>query len=652
MKLLRLILRADPLLFLSAAFLGLLSGALGAVILFLINQAASNYTAASNLAILFFVCLAVFLISEIAAQFLVIRISQRSVITLRNKIIANVLARSYWRSENRAAEILSALSADVATITQSAKGIPLLLTNVALIVGVIVYLFWLSWQLSLIFCVAFLFGTVSMDLIRRRARKQFVRSRKLQDRLFEHFRTIGNSLKEFKLNASLQNSFLKEDFTPTAENFSRRNTKAFTLFLASGSSGRIFFYVLIGTVLFGAREFIQVDDSKIVSFILAVIFMKGPVEWFLNWLPVLQRASVALDELEKFGGIRGPGTLEIVEPTPMPVKKIALKDLAFEYPGRPGRDPFGVGPLNLEFQPGLHFIVGGNGSGKTTSAKLLSALYTATSGKMIINDEITLSRENVASYRHAIGAVFQNVSVLSRISMTSNEDRLRVEKYLELFELAKKIRFINGYFTTVEALSVGQQKRLALISTLFYDRPVYIFDEWAADQDPRFRTIFYTGILEDLRKRNKIVIVISHDDRYYYVADQIIHLEYGQQIQYQPFENSLGQILLSRKAISFDQLEQALEEQRNSKLQEKLGETIVRLGFADSTTVRIALVAQLGLGQILLELGLITADQLETALQEQKETREGTRIGEVLVKLGYLTDLEVEVVMGMKIVRP
>jgi putative ATP-binding cassette transporter len=60
------------------------------------------------------------------------------------------------------------------------------------------------------------------------------------------------------------------------------------------------------------------------------------------------------------------------------------------------------------------------------------------------------------------------------------------------------------------------------------DRPIYLFDEWAANQDPIFRTVFYSQILPDLKARGKTVIVITHDDHYFAVADRLIKLDYGQ----------------------------------------------------------------------------------------------------------------------------
>jgi putative pyoverdin transport system ATP-binding/permease protein len=60
------------------------------------------------------------------------------------------------------------------------------------------------------------------------------------------------------------------------------------------------------------------------------------------------------------------------------------------------------------------------------------------------------------------------------------------------------------------------------------DRPIYLFDEWAADQDSLFRDIFYQQLLPQLKQRGKLVFAISHDDRYFEVADRLIKLDYGQ----------------------------------------------------------------------------------------------------------------------------
>jgi putative ATP-binding cassette transporter len=76
-------------------------------------------------------------------------------------------------------------------------------------------------------------------------------------------------------------------------------------------------------------------------------------------------------------------------------------------------------------------------------------------------------------------------------------------------------------------LSEGQKKRLALAVAYLEDRHIYFFDEWAANQDPEFRKVFYTQLLPAMKDSGKTVIVITHDDKYMYIADRTIKMEYG-----------------------------------------------------------------------------------------------------------------------------
>ena len=54
-----------------------------------------------------------------------------------------------------------------------------------------------------------------------------------------------------------------------------------------------------------------------------------------------------------------------------------------------------------------------------------------------------------------------------------------------------------------------------------------VFDEWAADQDPTFRHLFYTELLPELRAKGHLLVVISHDDRYFHIADRVITMKAG-----------------------------------------------------------------------------------------------------------------------------
>jgi len=59
------------------------------------------------------------------------------------------------------------------------------------------------------------------------------------------------------------------------------------------------------------------------------------------------------------------------------------------------------------------------------------------------------------------------------------------------------------------------------------EKEILVFDEWAADQDPHFRRYFYEVVLKRLKEQGKTIIAVTHDDRYWGVADRVLKMEYG-----------------------------------------------------------------------------------------------------------------------------
>lgn len=108
----------------------------------------------------------------------------------------------------------------------------------------------------------------------------------------------------------------------------------------------------------------------------------------------------------------------------------------------------------------------------------------------------------------------------------SEHEVQRAEEYLVLLKLSQKVTIVERKFSTVK-LSTGQRKRLALVTALLSEKPILLFDEWAADQDPEFRDVFYFEIIPMLKLSGKTVIAITHDDRYFGCADRTIKLENG-----------------------------------------------------------------------------------------------------------------------------
>jgi putative ATP-binding cassette transporter len=211
--------------------------------------------------------------------------------------------------------------------------------------------------------------------------------------------------------------------------------------------------------------------------------------------------------------------------------EIVLRDIEFRYTGDQDSS-FQVGPLDFCLQQGKTvFVTGGNGSGKTTLIKILAGLYRPQLGQILV-DGIPVTDSEVDDYRQRFSAIFFEFHLFDKLHGLPGMDE-EAASYLKYLRLDHKVRVEKGVLSTID-LSQGQRKRLALLTAYLEDRPIYIFDEWAADQDLEFRDFFYYEILSGLKRRKKTVIVISHDDRYFHLADRLVKLECGRVVEGAP----------------------------------------------------------------------------------------------------------------------
>jgi putative ATP-binding cassette transporter len=211
------------------------------------------------------------------------------------------------------------------------------------------------------------------------------------------------------------------------------------------------------------------------------------------------------------------------------------------YPSEEKDEGFMLGPIDLTLRPGeLVFFIGGNGSGKTTLAKLLLGLYAPEAGEIRL-DGAVITEENRDHYRQLFTAVFSDFYLFdSLLGIETPQLDEQALGYLKRLQLTQKVQVNDGVLSTTN-LSQGQRKRLALLTAYLEDRSIYLFDEWAADQDPLFKQVFYYELLPELKAQGKTVLVISHDDRFYEVGDRIIKLEYGKIVYDQPVVPALAE---------------------------------------------------------------------------------------------------------------
>jgi len=256
-----------------------------------------------------------------------------------------------------------------------------------------------------------------------------------------------------------------------------------------------------------------------------------PLQVIMNNLPQLTRANVALNKVNELGfslASQGSEQAEEGHSQTDTWAKLQLRSVTHRYHRDGEASDFVLGPLDLTFKPGeMVFIIGGNGSGKTTFVKLLTGLYAPETGAIYLNDE-PIGTDNREAYRRHFSVVFSDFYLFeTMLGLVNDGLDERASEYLQRLKLAHKVQIEKGKLSTTN-LSQGQRKRLALLTAFLEDRPIYIFDEWAADQDPYFKDFFYVNLLPDLTARHKTVFVITHDDRYYHLAGRIITLDNGQ----------------------------------------------------------------------------------------------------------------------------
>jgi putative ATP-binding cassette transporter len=429
------------------------------------------------------------------------------------------------------ARLLAALTDDIPTITNAVTTIPLVCVNAALVVGCLIYLGILSWILFLVVFGFMVFGIMTYQLLIVKVGPIFGRARKDTDVLQDHFRGLTYGCKELKVHRERRHAFIRQSLDKTASSLRRDNTAALNLYSAASSWGQVLFFVVLGLTIFLLPLLRPIALSTLTGYALTLLYLMTPLQVIMNTLPPLSRANVALRSVRELGfTLASEGTEELPERVVAQDQwtELEFRSVTHTYHREGEANGFVLGPINLVFRPGeVIFIIGGNGSGKTTLVKLLTGLYSPEAGQIHLSG-LPIKDNGREAYRQHFSVVFSDFYLFETVLGLADEHiDDRAAEYLDKLKLSYKVQVVDGKLSTTQ-LSQGQRKRLALLTALLEDRPIYIFDEWAADQDPYFRNVFYTQLLPDLKARGKTVFVISHDDRYFYLADRIIKLEEGQ----------------------------------------------------------------------------------------------------------------------------
>jgi putative ATP-binding cassette transporter len=393
-----------------------------------------------------------------------------------------------------------------------------------------VYLAWLNLQMFFWGAGVLLFGVLVYKAIHDRTYRVIHAAREARARLFEHFRSLMTGLKELMLHRARREEFVQRELRETAETYRRTNMSATRRYVLSEAWVQTLLYGLIGLLLFAWPVLGEVPVETLTGYVLAILYVMSPLWTLIGALPVVMRGQVAFQRIEALGlsldEAAAPATAAPAVSSDRAV--IDIRAVTFTYEPAPGADgAFTLGPIDFTLRSGeLIFVVGGNGSGKSTFAKVLTGLYLPDAGVMT-NGGIPVTAANQEWHREHFSAVFSDFHLFDKLFGIPTADlQAATGRYLKLLQIDGKVQLRDRAFSTLE-LSQGQRKRLALVTAYLEDRPFYVFDEWAADQDPEYKNVFYSRLLPELRGRGKGVVVITHDDRYFHLGDRVLKLEEG-----------------------------------------------------------------------------------------------------------------------------
>ncbi len=475
--------------------------------------------------------------ARVVAQVAMVKLGQGAIAQLCLHLVRHTLVlplRAFERIDS--SSLLAVLTEDLGLIANAIVGVPHLCINIPIVIACLIYTGWLAPRLL---ACGVLFATAAISayvLVSARGMTALRRARERQAVLVGHFRTLIGGFRELKLHRGRRAAYLTQSLEPTLASVRGAMVDGLAHFAVAQAWGQLAFFGFIGFLLYAAPAIEPIARPALVSAVLVVLYLMTPLDVILTWVPILGRARVSLRRVQSLiptlerQGDPDPGQDRLV-----PIKRpafreaIRLERVTFLYHDDHDDPGFRLGPVDLTLRPGeLVILAGGNGSGKTTLVKLVSGLYRPESGVIRLDGRV-LGDGDLETYRQLFSVVFADGYLFPDV-LGVGTDPQAVEAAacagLERLGLAPQVSVREQGFSTLD-LSQGLRRRLALLGAWLEDRPVCILDEWAAHQDPTFKQVFYTKLLPEMRAAGKSLLVISHDEPYFEVADRVIRLQDG-----------------------------------------------------------------------------------------------------------------------------
>jgi cyclic peptide transporter len=506
----------------SLALLALVSGIANVFVVFAVTAvlAGGNLEAHADR---FLLAGVVYLVARKALEKRLIVLVSDVVYKTRATLLKQVLSQPFERFEEmERGSIYTVICEDTTTLGNTVGSFATLVTSVVTIMAAFVYLVVLHPPLALVMGVVV--GLVSFGYARRcaGAKESLASARTSWNGFVGKVEEALDGFKELALHFPKRNEFRVAAERQCEQ--ARANAEVARLSLLDAFLfGELLLLGALGMATFVSAQFAGLDLRQRAGFVIILLYLIGPVKTLLATAPLLVEAKLAWQRIKLVVSTVSAPNVSSALP-PRVVQTLELSNLSFQYQNSE-RTGMRVGPIDVTIARGeCLFLTGGNGSGKTTLAKVITGLYEPQTGEVRVDGK-RLSRAELGEY---FSAIFSPCFVFDQLyGVGATADRL--DSAMDRLGLLGRVERKNGWIDNVR-LSAGQRKRVALLEAFLQERPILLFDEVTADQDSEFRRLFYEEILGELKRAGKIVVVITHDDKYFHVADNILKLDLGREV--------------------------------------------------------------------------------------------------------------------------
>ncbi|AQW83946.1 multidrug ABC transporter, membrane protein/ATP-binding protein [Campylobacter pinnipediorum subsp. pinnipediorum] len=500
-------------------FLTLLYSGLGILTLsFINNQILTIVDFDVFVVVEFLSLLVIFLVVSIYANASLSIFGHNFVYNMRKEVVKRILDTKNSQIELIGkAKIIASLNNDIRTISFALMSVPNFIQGLFFMAATSIYLIYISPKLFLfvfVWILAMLFvGVFFMSNIH----KYFKLARKSDDGLQSSFEDVVQGHKELTLNRH-RASIVFDEFDNVANEKKINLIKADIYNSISDNWSNIMLLGLVGMCIFLSISLNWASLQTAITAALTILFLRTSLTSLIGSVPTLLSAKVSYEKLTSLNFVDYKDDF-----LPKSLLDKNWKELRFENVNFKYNDKFGLKNLNLKINRGdMIFLIGKNGSGKSTFSNLVCGLLQPSSGKIYL-DDVAIGHDNLSDFQSNISAIFSDLYLFSQV-IDENGDFSNEEEYTKLLNMLKiedKVQVLNGKLSTT-SLSTGQRKRLSLLVALSEKRSLLILDEWASDQDPVFKRVFYREILPYLKNQGISILAISHDDSYFDIADRIL----------------------------------------------------------------------------------------------------------------------------------